>query len=223
MTFLPFETKTTWRVEPYGKQEKTAHVFDETSVDAINSALAAQRPLLVRGEPGAGKSQLARAAASALGRAFVSFTVDARTESRDLLYTIDTVGRLAEARVVAHRKDADKLDLDAHLSERRFAKPGPLWWVFDWTGAKVQAKGWEPPQPKGSSPDRGAVLLIDEIDKADSSVPNGLLEALGQGEFTTPWGDTIAAAKGAVSPLVVITTNEERSLPDAFIRRCLVL
>ncbi len=69
----------------------------------------------------------------------------------------------------------------------------------------------------------GAVLLVDEIDKADPAVPNGLLEALGQGQFATPWGESIAAPRNAVAPLVVITTNEERALPDAFVRRCLVL
>src|SRR5215831_19488070 len=78
----------------------SVHVIDEDSILAINAALATGRPLLVRGEPGTGKSQLARAAAQALGRAFVSHAVDARTETRDLLWTVDAVARLAEAQVM---------------------------------------------------------------------------------------------------------------------------
>lgn len=75
------------------------HVFEPRTVNAINAALAARRPLLVRGDPGVGKSQLARAAAQQLGRAFISFVVDSRTESRDLLYHFDAVQRLADAQI----------------------------------------------------------------------------------------------------------------------------
>jgi len=211
----------------YGTLPEAVHVFDETSVEAINAALAAERPLLVRGEPGTGKSQLARAAATALHRAFLPFTVDARTEARDLLYSVDTVARLAEAQIVGHFPNAALIDVRAHLSEKRFTTPGPLWWVFAWESALEQegrSGGAEPPwTPQGWKPEKGAVLLIDEIDKADSAVPNGLLEALGQGQFRTPWGDFVAASTDAAPPLIVLTTNEERALPDAFVRRCLVI
>ena len=79
-----------------------------------------------------------------------------------------------------------------------------------------------PQQPDGGKPDQGCLVLVDEIDKAETDVPNGLLEALGAGTFTPEGRHASVTAKGIV-PLVVITTNEERALPDAFIRRCLVL
>lgn len=214
------------RLEPHGLLPETFHVFDGDSIEAVNAALAAGRPLLVRGEPGTGKSQLARAAAAALGRALLPFTLDARTEARDLLFTVDTVARLAEAQLAAHRPAEAGSDVRERLAETRFMTPGPLWWVFDWASAAAQADlagaphPWTPP---GWTSTAGAVLLLDEIDKADSAVPNGLLEALGLGQIRAPGGQTVVAPEGAVPPLVLITTNEERALPDAFVRRCLVL
>ncbi|MCB9524552.1 MAG: AAA family ATPase [Myxococcales bacterium] len=224
--------------------ERAAHVFERRELLAINAALASQRPLLVRGEPGTGKSQLARAAAVALERAYIPFTVDARTETRDLLYTVDDVARLAEAQVqgalYAHHPEkaaaesADALDdavRDAVKIEK-FVVPGPLWWAFDWTDARRQAERAKRPEeePQQSTrpgePDpapKGCVVLIDEIDKADSAIPNGLLDALGHRRFRAPGQKTVQLAKDAPSPLVVITTNEERALPDAFLRRCWVL
>ncbi|HEV7667947.1 MAG TPA: MoxR family ATPase [Thermoanaerobaculia bacterium] len=226
MRYLSFDPGHHLRVEAYGTLPETVHVFDGASKEAINAALAAGRPLLVRGEPGTGKSQLARAAAAALGRAFLPFTVDARTEARDLLYTVDTVARLAEAQIVGHLPRAAEIDVREYLDEERFTTPGPIWWVFEWESAERQAErahAAPPWTPKGWSKEKGAVLLIDEIDKADPAVPNGLLEALGQGQFRTPWGASVASPEDAPSPLVVLTTNEERALPDAFVRRCLVL
>ena len=96
--------------------------------------------------------------------------------------------------------------------------------AFDWHSAQEPAPGIrvaEPPVAEGTDPTNGVVVLLDEIDKADSSVPNGLLDALGQGGFEGPAGRRVEC--GAIPPLVVVTTNEERSLPDAFLRRCLVL
>jgi MoxR-like ATPase len=214
---------------PFGTLGATVHVLDAESREAVNTALAAGRPLLLRGEPGTGKSQLARAAAVGLGRALLTFTVDARTESRDLLYTVDTVARLAEAQILGHRQGASDFDVRAELAEANFTTPGPLWWVFDWSSAEQQltrarlpetTRPWTPP---GWQAEAGAVLLVDEIDKADPAVPNGLLEALGIGTFPAPGGTTVATGKGVEAPLVIITTNEERALPDAFVRRCLVL
>ncbi|HRI06583.1 MAG TPA: AAA family ATPase [Nannocystaceae bacterium] len=115
------------------------HRFDEESLNAIFAALAAERPLLVRGEPGTGKSQLARAAAEVLGRAFIWRVVDAQTQVSDLFYTFDAISRLARAQVVgpllAGAKDpvtgeAGMLDVRALLDERNFVAPGPLWWAF---------------------------------------------------------------------------------------------
>lgn len=209
----------------YGAQPAGVHVFDRPSVDAIHAALAAGRPLLVRGEPGSGKSQLARAAAAALGRAFVSHVIDARTEARDLMWSFDAVSRLAEAQIQGALGVTEPAAVRENLKEERFLSPGPLWWAFDWADAARQAKqmgSFEPAAPECWEQAEGVVLLLDEIDKADSSVPNGLLECLGQGQFSCPGGRTVRW-KPQEPPLIVVTTNEERSLPDPFLRRCMVL
>lgn len=222
------------------------HVLAAEEIDAVNAALAARRPLLVRGEPGIGKSQLARAAAKALGRVFLSQVVDSRTESRDLLWHFDAVARLADAQLFGalgafgvRQAQADGAEPQAaaeawerlegaarrRLDPVHYVQPRALWWAFDWADARNQAAsvGIEPPpQPDGGDPSNGALVLIDEIDKAESDVPNGLLEALGAGSFT-PFGRQHPVGAVGAPPLVVITTNEERSLPDAFLRRCLVL
>ncbi len=199
-----------------------AHVFEQPSVDAINTALAARRPLLVRGEPGVGKSQLARAAAHELGRAFLSFIVDSRTESRDLLWHFDAVQRLADAQICGQTSQSFE-DAQRQLSEEKYVRPGPVWWAFDWEGAAQRAANTRVAshKPEDWHASRGCVLLIDEIDKGESDVPNGLLEALGSHEITVPCGDAVVVRNAP--PLVVITTNAERILPDAFLRRCLVL
>src|SRR5215470_18010497 len=207
------------------------HVFSENEIIAINTALAARRALLVRGEPGTGKTQLALAAALALKRSFVSRVVDSRTESRDLLWHFDAVARLADAQVqgALHPDAMRVMDCEGAVREKlaieNFIHPRPLWWAFDWQGAEAQAKRAGSAVPcrfDGCDPKNGVVVLIDEIDKAEPDVPNGLLEALGTGEFT-PQGMTAAVTAKGVPPLVVVTTNEERTLPDAFVRRCLVL
>jgi len=227
-----------------GDMPEAVHQFEPRQIRAINAALAARRPLLVRGEPGIGKSQLARAAAKGLGRAFVPHTVDARTESRDLLWHFDAVARLAEAQLLgALGRAADcaspdpapssaeqgdqpaALNLRDRLAIARFLHPRALWWAFDWNGALNRAKDIgisAPPQPDSGDPANGCLVLIDEIDKAEADVPNGLLEALGAGSFH-PQGCAEPVKATGIAPLVVITTNEERALPDAFVRRCLVL
>ena len=210
------------------RKDDSVHVFESEAVLAINAAIAAGRPLLVRGEPGTGKTQLARAAAQELRRAFVTKTVDIRTEARDLLWTFDAVGRLAEAQVLA-AADVGGDDLRDGIDESLFVRPGPLWWAFDWPGAekhlaRAKLKAKTPTVASGCSQENGVVVLIDEIDKADASVPNGLLEALGSQEFDVLGSDEGVVRKETVAaPLVIVTTNEERSLPDAFLRRCLVL
>jgi MoxR-like ATPase len=111
------------------------------------------------------------------------------------------------------------------LAIKRFLHPRALWWAFDWEGALTQANDVgipTPPPTDGGDPANGCLVLIDEIDKAEADVPNGLLEALGAGCFNPQGCDKPVTAKG-VPPLVVVTTNEERALPDAFVRRCLVL
>ena len=227
-----------------GVLPESVHVFDEDSALAVNTALAARRPLLVRGEPGTGKTQLARAAAARLERRFWCKTIDSRTEARDLCYAFDAVERLAEAQVQgALAGAAEKIDATSvrrALDPRNFLTPGVLWWAFDPESATEQAErvvnltALEAETKRSSSrtPQRddvaddathSAVVLLDEIDKADSSVPNGLLEALGAGTFEVPGLAHRVALTSNQTPLVVVTTNEERALPDAFLRRCVVL
>lgn len=213
---------------PCGTWPASVHLFDEASADAILAALAAERPLLVRGEPGVGKSQLARAAARHLGRLFVSSVVHSRSEAQDLQWEYDAVARLGEAQVLA--SVPSDLTPQERLDPRRYLIPGPLWWVFDWESAQDQiaqhslCKSSPPDAPAGWQPQRGSVLLIDEIDKAEADLPNSLLETLGNGRFPVPWlSQPVGLRPGCPAPLVVITTNEERELPAAFLRRCLVL
>src|SRR5262245_12493546 len=229
MTPLPYPIDTPLALPKLGSWPSTVHVFDRDSAYALAAAEAANRPLLVRGEPGTGKSQLARAAAVARGRLFLSVVVHARTESQDLQWHFDAVGRLGEAQTLGHMSGEVQESL-RRLDPQRFLSPGPLWWAFDWQAAQAQ---WQacaaPPEPiparlKGWQPAQGCVLLIDEIDKADTDLPNGLLETLGNGDFAVPYlGTSVRQSAVSPPPLVLITTNEERELPAAFVRRCLVL
>ena len=216
------------------------HLFDEHSAMAIRAALAARRPLLVRGEPGVGKTQLAAAAAAVLRRPILSKVVDSRTEARDLLWDFDAIMRLADAQIAAalhgagHSGDGPAVEkpresreheLRHRLAVTHYVRPGPFWWAFDWSSASSQAAKTgtaPPPLEAGADPANGCVVLIDEIDKADTDVPNGLLETLGSGRFT-PLGQPDPVEVRGEPPLVVITTNEERVLPSAFLRRCLIL
>jgi len=221
-----------------GSWPKSKHRFDKKSVMAINAAIASRRPLLLRGEPGIGKSQLARAVAKVHKVPFLYKVLDERSERDDLFYQYDAIARLAEAQVAGLlATDAKTKDTwREHLAERNFIRPGVLWWAFDWDGAAKQAEryvkatkrkltpwedhGWTPKSKTACGP----VVLVDEIDKTDPSVPNGLLEGLGnQGFQTDQLGEAVSLPKGAKAPLILITTNEERELPAAFLRRCLVL
>ena len=211
-----------------GSWPRSWHVFDTDSALAVRMALAAERPLLVGGKPGTGKSQLARAVAEKLGRVFLSEVVHARTEPQDLQWRFDAIARLGDAqRLGAAGGDGD--GSSDPLDPKQYLSPGVLWWVFDWQSAEkchqTSRHGLiRPETPNDWKPEQGAVLLIDEIDKADSDLPNSLLETLGNNSFTVPWLDR-AVGRGAriPKPLVIITTNQERELPPAFKRRCLVL
>lgn len=208
--------------------ERIVHLLKDGEEWAIKGALAANRPLLIRGEPGIGKTQLALAAAKDLNRPIVTLTVDARTESRDLLWTFDAVQRLAEAQVISsiYKTESDLEKLKQEIDVRRFVQPGPIWWALNWTSARNQlgTSAAEPERPAGWSPEQSVVVLIDEIDKAESDLPNGLLEAFGMRQFTPlGWDEPVTMPTGTTAPLIVVTTNEERVLPDAFVRRCFVL
>lgn len=178
--------------------EATSHLWSQPELDALALAVAARRPLLVRGEPGSGKSQLARAAAKLLeAPPPLVQVIHPRFEPRDLLYRYDTIRRLADANTPGGLK----------TESQAYVHPGVLWRA--WEGA---ANGL-------------VVVLIDEIDKGDADVPNSLLEILGQRSFKVDEAQDMPTPKLAAHamPLVVITTNEERELPAAFVRRCVVL
>lgn len=201
-------------VPSFGKYE-----FQQDMIDAVEFALAAERPLLLRGEPGIGKSQLARAVAAHMQWACVPRVVDGHTEVRDLLYDVDLVQRLADAQLAAHSPQKAQL-LE---SIDNYVRPGALWWGLNW-GSAVARAGRSAPAWARVWQDRvpsRVVVLIDELDKAEPSVPNALLGPLNDRELMTPGGEVVRAAGDP--PLVVFTTNEDRLLSDAFVRRCIVL
>jgi MoxR-like ATPase len=197
---------------------------------AVEVALTTGRPLLLRGEPGTGKSSLAPYIARRLGWRYYEYVVSSTSTANDLLWRFDAIKRLADAQ-------AKKVKAEA-----KYVDPGVLWWALDRASAKRFAAGAGGKEPDaainaGRDPHR-AVVLIDEIDKAHPDLPNGLLVALGSNQITVPYLDapveiaparaTPPASRGRklpkdvhVSPVqIVITTNEERELPAAFVRRC---
>ncbi|MER7420841.1 MoxR family ATPase [Micromonospora peucetia] len=199
---------------------------------AVDVALATGRPLLLRGEPGSGKSSLAAYVARQRTWRYYEHIVTSRTEARDLLWTFDAVRKLADA------QSRSAAELDDH----DYVEPGVLWWAFaprsalgrGWPGDRSSATTAKDPQlpvHDGGQPSVDhAVVLIDEIDKSEPDLPNNLLVPLGSHQFTvTDIRTTIrkeAPAKPGQSPLgrylIVVTTNEERPLPEAFLRRCVV-
>jgi MoxR-like ATPase len=193
------------------RTDRRTYVFDDDIVFAVRVALATYRPLLVFGPPGVGKSSLARDVSRILGWRFYSEVVTSRTEAQDLLWHTDLVHRLADSQV----KDGlgDPLE---------YVVPGVLWWAFHPASAKevaraARVRGRHDPDQAGVR----AVVLIDEIDKADPDIPNNLLVPLGSLSFSGPREDVTAARDEA--PLVFITSNNERDLPPAFVRRCVIL
>lgn len=208
---------------PQGSWPESHHRMDKQSVYALIAALSANRPLLVRGEPGVGKSQLARAAAVVLNRRLISTVIQPNSEYEELLWAIDYTQRLADAQLAGALKDRSILkDVDEYVS------PGPLWYALDWKEAdgKHCKQNYRPPKDD-SAPDAvtaGVVLLIDEIDKADISLTNGLLEVLGNGRFDVrPSSEIVKPCEGVPKPLVVLTSNDTRQLPAAMLRRCVIL
>ena len=203
-----------------GAWPKVPHKLDEPSAHAIVAAAAAGRPLLVRGEPGVGKSQLARAAAYLLGRPFLAAVVQPDSEYQELLWALDHTARLADAQLHL----ADKVREVKH-----YIGPGALWWALDWPSAEDQASrcrhNFNPPEELDPAWPRacGSVLLIDEIDKADIALANGLLEVLGNGQFAVPPLGLAVRSERHPPPLVVLTSNDTRQLPAALLRRCVVL
>ena len=217
--------------------------YDPQLQMAVEVALATGRPLLLRGEPGSGKSSLAAFIARNLGYRYYETVITSQSSAQDLLWKYDLVRRLADAQTRGAQDDPTP------LSDYDYIEPGVLWWVFD--RASATRRGWQAdstcPEPAPAGEPNAAlnatraadhaVVLIDELDKADPDLPNALLVPLGSMAFdVTDIRDRpvkVALAGGATPAegrsgqpmsrlLVVITTNEERELPPAFVRRCIV-
>ncbi|HXW22245.1 MAG TPA: MoxR family ATPase [Rhodomicrobium sp.] len=155
---------------------------------AVNAAIVLERPLLVKGEPGTGKTVLAREVATALNAPLIEWHIKSTTKAQQGLYDYDAVNRLRDSQLGDERvKDI-----------RNYIRKGKLWEAFE-SGAKP-------------------ILLIDEIDKADIEFPNDLLQELDRMEFYIY--ETGEVVKAKLRPIVIITSNNEKELPDAFLRRC---
>lgn len=165
-----------------------SYVATEDLTVAVNAAVALERPLLVKGEPGTGKTELARQVSQSLGLPMIEWSIKSTTKAQQGLYEYDAVSRLRDSQLG-----------DARVSDvANYIRRGKLWQAFE--------------------ADTRTVLLIDEIDKADIEFPNDLLQELDRMEFFVyETGQTIAARQ---RPIVIITSNNEKELPDAFLRRC---
>lgn len=210
------------------------HVFDEDDCYALWAAYSAGRPLLLRGKSGTGKSQTAKAIAEQLGWAFVSEVIQGSTDVSDLHWHYDAIARLGEAQVRSMEDDENECSSKNRLNPENFLTPSAFWWAYSWKTAQKQYEKCPmhaPPKEPDSSTELGkqwdmetggVVLLLDEIDKADPDLPNGLLETLGNYQFTVPHSKTSPITADPSRVLTIITTNEERELPQAFVRRCFV-
>lgn len=202
MSYVPlFDVAALEKSRP--KTTGVSYVYSPELELAVNVALAARRPLLLSGLPGTGKSTLAEDIAWKLDRRFYTQTITSRTTADDLQWTYDAVRKLSMA-----AGGAGKLD------DKDFTRPGALWRAFSPdSAAKLDEREAEDGR-------RDAVVLLDEIDKAEPDVPNDLLVVLDRREFAVrETGQHVKMDDRDV--LIVITTNNERDLPPAFVRRCI--
>lgn len=206
------------------------YVFTDRIAIAVDVALATGRPLLISGSPGSGKSSLAPVMADIKKWRYLHEVFTSRTRLEDLTGDIDQLRRLNDAQV----RDKD----DNPLPERwAYLEPGVLWWAFNRKSASLRGQekhdidalitqigdNYHAPGDPSSGPDVDhVVVLLDEIDKADPDLPNDLLEPLDRKRFHVSQGPAVNIQQGQ-QVLVVITTNEERELPPAFLRRCISL
>jgi MoxR-like ATPase len=183
---------------PGAGEEPPRYVAPDQLTEAVNLAMHLGRPLLLEGEPGCGKSSLARHVAWAVDAPYFEWYVKSTETARGGLYTFDSVGRLRDGQL----RDADLKAKKRFANIDSYIKLGPLGAAF-------------------ASVDRAAVVLIDEIDKADPDLPNDLLLELDRMSYVIPEKDPTTPVPAKERPLVLITSNRENPLPRAFLRRCL--
>lgn len=235
--FLPWKNLSAAKIPEYRPDDRSGAIYleDEKLRFVTEVAIVTHRPLLLRGEPGCGKSSYAPFVARNLNWRYYEHTVTGRTEAKDLLWRFDALERL---------RDARQQGASADLSASQYVLPGPLWWAFNRPTAldlanradgEKKSPVVEPFAELNAARDPlRAVVLIDEIDKADPNVPNDLLEVLGTNRFNVEEADVLVSRlsvkPGADEPtanqrgslLTIITTNQERDLPAAFLRRCII-